>query len=120
VRDFSVQALRTSDILKLQNLSARLQALVPLSASLTEMAANIPISLVASLRVQNDQAAWRPDPACNCVRCDRLIRPLCSRSRRFPRCAGCDSTWDFGARLYAKHQPQRVRGLMAPGSLKWI
>lgn len=28
-------------------------ALVPLSASLTEMAANIPISLVASLRVQN-------------------------------------------------------------------
>ena len=30
-----------------------LAALMPLSASLTEMAANIPISLVASLRVQN-------------------------------------------------------------------
>jgi len=32
-------------------------ALVPLSASLTDMAANLPISLVASLRVQNDPNA---------------------------------------------------------------
>jgi hypothetical protein len=37
-------------------------ALVPLSASLTEMAANIPISLVASLRVQNDQAGVAARP----------------------------------------------------------
>jgi hypothetical protein len=34
-----------------------LAALMPLSASLTEMAANLPISLVASLRVQNDPNA---------------------------------------------------------------
>ena len=40
-----------------------LAALVPLSASLTEMAANIPISLVASLRVQNDPNT-PPEKAC--------------------------------------------------------
>jgi hypothetical protein len=34
-----------------------LAALMPLSASLTEMAANLPISLVASLRLQNDPDA---------------------------------------------------------------
>jgi AraC-like DNA-binding protein len=46
-----------------------LAALVPLSASLTEMAANIPISLVASLRVQNDPNTPPEKP---CLR----LRPL--------------------------------------------
>jgi AraC family transcriptional regulator len=37
-----------------------LAALMPLSASLTELAANLPISLVASLRVQNNKAVAKP------------------------------------------------------------
>jgi len=37
-----------------------LAALVPLSADLTSMMVNIPISLVASLRVQAGQAASKP------------------------------------------------------------
>jgi AraC family transcriptional regulator len=39
-----------------------LAALVPLSASLTDMAVNLPISLVASLRVQNDPGALPEKP----------------------------------------------------------
>ena len=39
-----------------------LAALMPLSASFTEMAANLPISLVASLRVQNDPAGAAVKP----------------------------------------------------------
>ena len=44
-----------------------LAALVPLSASLAEMAVNLPISLVASLRVRNLPDA-RPQNPCLCLR----------------------------------------------------
>jgi hypothetical protein len=48
-----------------------LAALMPLSASLTEMAANLPISLVASLRVQNRPAVPPEQPRLRL----RLLRP---------------------------------------------
>ena len=64
-----------------------LAALMPLSASLADMAANLPISLVASLRVQNVPAARRESRACVCVRCARPTRRLLWRCPRCRRCA---------------------------------
>jgi AraC family transcriptional regulator len=51
-----------------------LAALMPLSASLTEMAANLPVSLVASLRVQQNERGMSSKPRL-CLRPVRLTDP---------------------------------------------